>query len=328
MSGPTTLWISERDVLSLMDMDGAIAALKDGLQLEACGQALNMTKTHISWGRGSTLHAIGAVFPDVGFAGTKTWAHTSAGAAPLFILYDSNTGSLLAIIEAFAMGQLRTGAVSGVATERLSRQDASDFAIIGTGKQAMTQVRAILAVRRVRFVHVFGRNEERRVQFAGQVEKEFGVKTVAEKTVEEAVRNVSIITVVTRATEPILDASMIAAGTHINAVGAIVPGRFELASNVLKRAEMIVVDSISQARKLSSELIDFYGEDATGWDDLRSLATVIESGALRPPGADITVFKSLGMGISDLALAIGIYRQSAKRGIGRGLANVGEVDAK
>lgn len=310
-----------------MDMRKAISALKHGLLLEARGQALNMTKTHISWGNGSTLHAIGAVFPEAGFVATKTWAHTSAGAQPLLVLFDSNNGSLLAVIEAFALGQLRTGAISGIATERLARPEADEFAIVGTGKQAMTQVRAILAVRPIRRVHVFGRNEEKRAQFAAQVQKEFGVEAVSETTIETAVRDAAVITVVTRATQPILDASTIAPGTHINAVGAIVPGRFELAKSVLERADLVVADSVFQARKLASELIEFYGEDAARWAGVRSLADIIASGTLRPPNSDITIFKSLGMGISDLALAIEIYREAVKMGTGRDPAYLSGVGA-
>jgi alanine dehydrogenase len=301
--------------------------LKRGLVLEARGLALNMIKTHISWGKGSTLQAIGAVFSDAGFAGTKTWAHTSAGAKPLLILFDSNTGGLLAVIEAFAMGQLRTGAASGIATDLLARQDADDFAIIGTGKQAMTQVSAVLAVRRIRRVHVFGRDKDRSAQFAARVHHEFGVDTVAERTIEDAVKNASIVTTVTRAMEPIIDASMLAPGTHINAVGAIVPGRVELAGSVLERASAIVVDSVSQARELSSELLDFCGKDETRWAGLQSLANLVESGKLRSPHSVITVFKSLGMGISDLALGIDIYREAAQHGLGRALASLDNLPA-
>src|SRR5437899_2012109 len=114
----TPLWITESDVVSLMDMPSAIRALEAGLRAEARGAAVNMAKTHVAW-KGehqSTLHAIGAAFPEDGFVGTKTWAHTPGGATPIIILYDSATGALRAIVEAFALGQLRTGAASGIAT--------------------------------------------------------------------------------------------------------------------------------------------------------------------------------------------------------------------
>src|SRR5258708_25432841 len=167
MSEP--IWISEQDVVSMMDMAEAIQALEKGLLLEARSEASNMVKTHVEWG-GSTLHAIGAVFPLAGFAGTKTWAHTEGGATPLVILFDSNTGKLLAMIEAFALGQMRTGGASGVATRRLAAKNATECALIGTGKQAMPQLAAVLAVRPIQLVRVFGRDEGRPHAFPGRLE--------------------------------------------------------------------------------------------------------------------------------------------------------------
>src|SRR2546422_4219362 len=162
----------------MMDIGDAITALEKALLAEARGEAKNMVKTHVAWGDGATLHAIGAVFPNKEFAGTKTWAHTKGGATPLLILFDSETGSLKAIIEAFALGQLRTASASGVATNLLAAKDADDFAMIGTGKQAMTQVAAVLAVRSIKRIKVFGSNAERREQFAARVKEEFDVETL------------------------------------------------------------------------------------------------------------------------------------------------------
>src|SRR5256885_14725836 len=99
-----------------------------------------MAKAHQIWGGHHTLHAIGAVVEGANIVGTKTWAHAAGGATPLVTLWNSDTGRLEAIIEAFALGQMRTGGISGVATARLARSDADDLAIVGTGKQAMTQV--------------------------------------------------------------------------------------------------------------------------------------------------------------------------------------------
>src|SRR5438105_3848528 len=153
MSEP--IWIAESDVVAVLGMSDAIEALDRGLALEAESKAQNMLKTHATWGGGSTLHAIGGTFAGLGFVGTKTWAHTERGACPLLILFDSENGSLCAVIEAFALGQLRTGAVSGLATRYLAREDADEIALIGTGKQAMAQLAAVAAVRKLRHVRVF-----------------------------------------------------------------------------------------------------------------------------------------------------------------------------
>ena len=145
MSDP--IWITEEEVVRLLHLGEAIDALEKGLRLEAAGQAQNMDKTHLVWHGGHTLHALGATFEGAGVFGTKTWGHTAGGATPLMIVWDMNDGSLKAVIEAFALGQMRTGGISGVATRWMAEQDADDFAIIGTGHQALTQVAAVAAVR-------------------------------------------------------------------------------------------------------------------------------------------------------------------------------------
>jgi ornithine cyclodeaminase/alanine dehydrogenase-like protein (mu-crystallin family) len=322
MSLQSPIWISEAEVVAMMDLGDAIKALEQGLLAEAEGQAWNMVKTHAVWANGASLHAIGATFPSSGFAGTKTWVHAGGGATPLLILFDSETGGLKTIIEAFALGQMRTASTSGLATHWLAAVDADDFAIIGTGKQAITQVAVVLAVRPLKRIRVFGRNEERRHQFASRLEKEFKIEVVSASSVEEAVKDASIITIVTRATEPLVSADMIASGAHINAVGAIVPSRAEVASDILARSTQIVVDSVPQAQKLSRELMEFCGGPGEeGWKQVKSLASLVAAQRPRGAGDDITIFKSLGMGISDLALGIELYRRAVEQKIGRKFAH-------
>ena len=311
------LWISEADVVSMMDFPAAIEALERGLLAEAQGQATNMVKTHVEWDGHSTLHAIGAAFPQEGFVGTKTWAHTEGGATPLLILFDSHTGALKAIIEAFALGQMRTGSASGVATRWLAAPDASEFAIVGTGKQAITQVAAVVAVRPIRRIRVFGRDQARRDAFSERVRKEFDLPVTAAASIAEALDGAQVVTVVTRATEPIVTANMLSRGAHVNTVGAIVPSRAELAGDVLARATQIVADSVPQARKLSRELIDFFRDNPAGWERVQPLSGVVEKRQPRAASDDLTVFKSLGMGISDLALGIELYRRATAAHLGR-----------
>lgn len=328
MTLPDPLWITEADVVAMMDMREAIDALEKGLLAEARGDACNMVKTHAEWGGGATLHAIGAVFPRAGVAGTKTWAHTPGGATPLLILLDAASGALVAIIEAFALGQMRTGGASGVATRWLAAQDAAGLALIGTGKQALAQAAAVLAVRPVRWVRVFGRDMARREQFAKRVETEFGVEAMAAGSVAEAVRGAPIVTVVTRAAEPILSAQMCEPGTHINAVGAIVPSRAEIAADVLRRSTQVVVDSLPSAQKLSRELIEFYGPDPGGWGGVQSLSSLVDARRPRSGAGDLTLFKSLGMGISDLSLGMDLYQRARAAGLGRAFPHPQKVSPR
>ncbi len=312
------LWLSENEVVSLMDMGEAIEALGKGLLAEAQGQAQNMVKTHVAWNK-STLHAIGAAFPQAGFVGTKTWAHTKGGATPLVILFDGQTGDLKAIIEAFALGQMRTASASGVATRCLATGDADEFAIIGTGKQALPQVAAVVAVRPIRCIRVFGPNKDRRSSFVNRARQEFNLEVVEAESIREAVEGAQIITTATRATEPFLTADMIAQGAHINSIGAIIPTRAEVAADVLPRCDQVVVDSKPQAQKLSRELMEYYGSGEGHWDQVASLANVVAGGEERSATSDLTLFKSLGMGISDLSLGMELYRKALEQGVGRDL---------
>lgn len=320
--GTSPIWITEADVVSLMDMSAAIRALERGLLAEAHGVAENMTKTHVEWdapGGHATLHAIGAAFSEAGVVGTKTWAHTPGGATPLLILYDGHTGRLTAIVEAFALGQLRTGAASGVATKWLAAENASELALIGTGKQALTQAAAVAAVRPVRRVRVFGRDTARRAHCAVRIRDELGVDVVEAASVADAVRHAPIVTCVTRAREPFLTAAMLAPGAHVNAVGAITPGGAEITRDVVARCTQVVVDSPPQARTLSRELTEFYGADDKGWSAVRPLSAVVAARQTRTSADDLTLFKSLGMGISDLSLGIEIYNAACAAGVGRPL---------
>jgi ornithine cyclodeaminase len=318
MSVTSPLWITEADVVGLMHLPAAIAALEEGLKLEASGAAQNMPKTHATFGKGDTLHAIGATFEGAGFVGTKTWAHTEGGATPLLILWDAHTGALKAIIEAFAMGQMRTGAMSGVATKWMAAPDADDFALIGTGKQAMTQLAAVAAVRPLKRVRVFGRDAEKRAKFAAAAARNgFPVREVT--SVAEAVDGASIVTLVTRARSAILNSAMVARGAHINAIGAIVPEREEFTQDLFPRAGLIAADDVGTTRKLSKEFRDFYGLSDAAWSAVTPISRLVAQGKPRAENCDVSIFKAMGMGISDLALGMKIYAGAVAQGVGRAL---------
>ena len=140
---------------------------------------------------------------------------------------------------------------------------------------------------------------------------------VVANSVAQAVEGVSIITLVTRATEPIVNGKMVRRGAHINAVGAIEPSRAEIHQDVLGRCTRIIVDNIPQAQKLSRELKEFLGSpEQEGWNRVTSLANLLAADPARESDDDVTLLKSLGMGISDLALGIEVYRLSVVNGLG------------
>ena len=315
----TPIWISEAEVVELMSLPEAIDALRDGLCEEAAGRANNMVKTHAVWGNGATLHAIGAVFEGWGVVGTKTWAHTHGGALPLLILIDAYNGSVLAIIEAFALGQMRTGGISGLGADVLARVDATRMAIIGAGKQSLSQVAAVVAVRALQRVTVWSPTAANREALAAKIETQLKIEAIAATTLDEALDGADIVTLATRARTPFLTRDTLPRGVHINAVGAITPERAEFESALLERADIIAADSVAQVRNLSRECIEAFGQDEESWERIKPLSALVAAGFRRPAGVDLTVFKAMGIGISDLSLGIALLRRARAKGLGRPL---------
>jgi len=314
MSGP--LWIREHEVVALMSLPQAIKALRCGLREEAAGRAANMVKTHVVWAGGSTLHALGAVFEGRGVVGTKTWAHAAHGAMPLLILIDAHNGSVLAVIEAFALGQMRTGGISGLATDMMARADACRMAMIGAGNQSLTQIAAVAAVRPLKRVSVWSPTSGKREAVATKAEETLGITAVAAATLAEALDGAEIVTLATRAKAPFLTANALAAGVHLNAVGAITPERAEFEPALLDRATLIAADSVAQVRKLSREFMDGFGSDETAWSRVTPLSTLVMRTATSSATGDVTVFKAMGMGISDLSLGIVLFEGAQKAQLG------------
>jgi ornithine cyclodeaminase/alanine dehydrogenase-like protein (mu-crystallin family) len=308
------IWITEAEVVQLMDLKEAIAALEAALREEARGEAQNMTKTLLQYGK-NNLHAIGAKLGRL--VGTKTWTHTQGGTCPLLLLWSAEDGSLVAVIEAFALGNLRTGGISGLAADWMARKDSRVMALAGTGKQALAQIGTMLAVRPIERLQIYSPRAESREDFASKARGEFGIQTVACASAAEACKGAQIVTLVTRAAQPFVNAAMLDRGAHLNAVGAIAPDREEFAQDVFDRATRVAVDNLAGVQQLSREFMTRYA--SRGWSEVLPLAKLIAGGARRADPDDLSVFKAMGMGISDLALGAELVRRARERGLGRSL---------
>jgi ornithine cyclodeaminase len=319
------LWLTEADVTASIDLAGAIDAIERVLLAEADGQASNMTKTLTMVGANDVLQAIGGSIAAEGFCGTKTWVNVGGKSQTVLILFSLTDGSLQAVIEATALGQIRTAAMSGVGTRWLARPDADEMAIIGTGKQAVPQVAAVMAVRRLKRVRIFSRTETSRLSVADAVRQLFShVDAVASVSMDDACDGASIVTLCTNATQPFFTSAMASAGAHINAIGAIVPARAEFTDDIFPRCDEIAVDTLDGAKELSREFIDYFGRghgqgSQASWDRVTPLSALIRQGYHRPAGADLTLFKPLGMGIADLAVAVEVVRRCRSRDKGHAL---------
>lgn len=325
MNDDRLLWITEAQVAEMIDLESAIEALEAGLRLEGQGQATNIAKALGTWGDGSSAHALGATFPSEGFAGYKTWVNTKRGATAVFSLFDAHNGRLLAMIEAYALGQLRTSGIAGVATRWLAAQEASVMALVGTGNQAFMQLAAVAAVRPLQQIRVFSRTPERRDAFALEAQRALGVNVVSSPSLNSALDGASIVTTVTRATEPFLHADQLATGCHINAVGAILPANAELHQDVLERADALVVDFLPNVQKASREFIDRFGPEGDNWASVQVLSDYVTGKRQRQHGDRLTLFKAMGMGISDLSIAVAAYRRALERGVGKAIPQPSRV---
>ncbi len=304
------LWITEADVVALISLPEAVAALERILAMEAEGTAENMPKTHLMVGANDAMHALGASVAGAGLCGTKTWVNVAGKSATVVVLFALDDGACQAVIEATALGQMRTAAMTGVGTRRLAAEGADDMAIIGTGKQALTQVAACTAVRPLKHLRVFSRNPEARANFAAAVEENFDFRVTPAASLELAVEDAPIVTLITNATQPFLSADMVASGSHINAMGAIVPARVEFTDDIFPRCGVIAVDSIRGVRELSAEFRSHFGDDEVAWQEVRTISSLVADEAGRPDGCDLTLFKAMGMGLSDLALGVEILERA------------------
>lgn len=318
-SKPPVVWLTESDVTELVTLNEAIDALEGQLRQLGAKRAFNVPKALASYGEGSSMHSLGSCSLQSGYAGFKNWVFTRAGASALFAMFDAADGSLVAVIEAAALGQLRTSAISGLATRWLAAPNADTLALIGTGSQALTQAIAVALVRNLRRIQVYGRSPEKRAAFVRRLAAEVPCEVIESTSVEAATEGADIVTLVTRAQEPFLSSRMLSLGAHLNAVGAILPANAEFEQDVFERASVLVVDDLDGVQRNSREFITRFGAGGD-WSAVETLGHLISQGKKRPVVAPLTVFKAMGMGISDLAIAVLALERSRERGTGNHIA--------
>ena len=287
-------YFTESDVRELLPMTEAVRIMRMTFEALAEGRAQNQPRRRLILESGSVLHSMAGAF--INYFGTKFYStNPRYGAYFYFVLYAGKTAQPLAWMEANYLGQIRTGAASGYATDLLANPEADTLGIIGSGFQARSQLDAIRAVRPIKTVRVWSRNEEKRHKFA----EECGVTAVA--TPEEAVRGAHIVVTATNSKDPVLESDWIAPGTLVNAMGSNIANRRELPADLVRRAGLVAVDSLEQAKVEAGDLIL-----AESW------ANVVELQTLRQQydSAQITVFKSIGLGVEDVAAGAFIYERA------------------
>jgi ornithine cyclodeaminase len=319
------LFLNERDVYALLEMPACISLMHDALATLARGDAVQPLRSMVRLPDGSGLlglmpgylgepSAFGLKVVSVmpGNHGTAYDSHQG-----VVMLFGVEHGEPLVIADATAITAVRTAAVSGAATRALARADAGDLALLGSGTQARTHLAAMAAVRPLRRVRVWSRSRANTERFAREEGKRHDVRLEACADAEAAVRGADLVCTTTSAREPVLAGRWLAPGAHVNAVGACFPASRELDGEAVARARLYT----DRRESCIAEAGDFLlarAEGAIGDGHLLGELGDVFIGKLpgRTTDADVTLFKSLGLAVEDLASAHFLLRRAREKGAG------------
>ncbi len=326
-----TLLISGAEVRALLPMnecitvmEGALRGVTDGtsvlplrtvMKLEGTPNAFGSMPAIVGTGAGASLGAkIITVFP--GNDKTPYDAHIG-----VVLLFDAEHGVLLAIADASSITAIRTSAVSGLATRLLAREDASELAILGAGVLAMPHLDAVRCVRKITRVRVWSRGGDRANAFAAKAHAERGVEVVVAASAREAVDGADVVCTITSARTPILEGTWLKAGAHVNAVGASLPTARELDSVAVARSRLYVDRRESTLAEAGDFLIPRNEGAITDAHIIGELGDLLAGTVKgRVSANDVTLFKSLGLAVEDVAALRHIHSKAVAAGAGTAFA--------
>ncbi len=314
------LFLTEQNVEQLLTVPVAIEAVESAFLQLASRKAENLPRRRLHNPEGM-LHLMAASLPEQGFMGFKAYTTYPNKVKFKVYLYSTKTGELLAIIDADRLGQIRTGAASGVATRWMARQDSKVVGILGSGWQARTQLEAVCHVRPPTQVLAFSRSADRLRAFCEEMQQQLKVPCTAVSSPEEVAEASDILITITSSVSPVFNGEKLKPGTHINAAGSNSILKRELDEVCIRKCSSIVVDSKEQAKLECGEFLAPLEKGILTWEGVRELGEVV-SGQAKPrkDSRDITLFKSLGLALEDVAVAARIYRLALDQNVGQQLA--------
>ena len=330
------LVLREEDVRALLTMPETMRVLEGVFKRQGAGEVRNQPRMRIALpeGRG-VMHTMPAYVPGqagdpsaegIGFVGLKSYTAVRGVARFVVLLSSAEDGRLLAIVEADLLGQMRTGAASGVATRVMAREDARIVALLGAGGQARTQALAMVAARPIQTLLVYARDQRRREAFCEEMARETGVELRPVASAEEAVRAADIVVTATTAKDPVMRGEWLRPGAHVNAMGSNWGHRREVDTDTVLRSALIAVDDEQQAKIEAGDLLIPEQEGRFSMVEAASDGRMVELGQIlagrvagRPDAEAITLFKSLGIGAEDVATAAYLYQLARERGVGQEL---------
>jgi ornithine cyclodeaminase/alanine dehydrogenase-like protein (mu-crystallin family) len=313
-------FFTEDDVAELLTMKDAIACVGEAFRLLASGEAINKPRQRVRVDK-LMLHVLPAGSSALGYVGLKAYTTGPNGARFYFLMFDATSGELVSLMEADRLGQIRTGAASGVATRYMANASASRIGIYGTGWQARSQLEAIVQVRSIESVVAYGRDPGRRASFCEEMSASLGIPVEPRDNPEAVTAESDIIVTVTSSREPVLKGKWLVAGQHVNAAGSNNLQRLEIDAEAVTRASFIAADSVEQAKLECGDLAAVVESGQITWDEVHELADVV-AGVKTPRQTkdDITLFESQGLAIQDVAVAKHVYELGRKQQRGTTLA--------
>jgi ornithine cyclodeaminase/alanine dehydrogenase-like protein (mu-crystallin family) len=310
------LSLTESDVAATFSMSDALRVLDAAARKIADGSAMNAPRQRVSAG-GAMLQVLPAALD--GRVGHKTYTIGPRGATFWVTLYAPD-GALLAIIEANTLGQIRTGAASGLASRYMARADARSLGMIGTGFQARTQIEAICLARPIEQIRVWGRNPQRLSAFCAELSARLERPVDAAAGARAAVADADIVATMTSSSTPVFAGEWLRPGTHVNAAGSNRPTAAEIDVETVRRSAIVAVEDVAQAKTESGDLLAAVAAGAFRWGDAVRLADIVAGRtAGRTDDTQITLFESLGVGIWDIAAANQVYDACVEQRRGREL---------
>ena len=328
-----TLVITQAQVIQLLPMDACIQVMEQAFRALAGGETLQpLRQVMLLPDKNGLMATMPAYLGGVEAMGLKAISVFPGNHATSFdshqgvvLLFETRNGRLLAILDATAITAIRTAAVSALATRLLARPDSGELAILGSGTQARNHLEAMLLARPFRRVRVWSRQFEHAVRFAEREAQRGGVPVEAVPSAQAAVDGADVICTTTSAAEPVLLGEWLAPGCHLNAVGSSTASVRELDTLAVTRSRLFV-DRLESALNEAGELLSAMNAGAVGSDHIQGELGDLLMGKVqgRRSADEITLFKSLGLAIEDLAAAHFVYQKALEQKAGTLIAFGGE----
>jgi ornithine cyclodeaminase/alanine dehydrogenase-like protein (mu-crystallin family) len=313
------IYLREAEVESLLSMPLVIEVMEAAFKALAKGEADNVPRVRAK-GPGVVLHSLNAAAEYLGVVGWKEYVTTKAGAKFLVGLHDAKSGDVIALLQADRLGQLRTGAVSGLAIKLLTDSQLESLGLIGSGWQAESQLDAALAVRPVKKVLVFSRNADNCRDFAARMAARHKIDVEPIAHPRRAVEYQPLVITATSSKDPVFEGDWLTPGTLVCAMGSNWLHKAELDARAVAQASAVICDSIAACQAEAGDFVQALAQGLFHWKNAIELADVVAGKASpRKSPRDILIFKSVGMGIEDVALAAKVLELAKARGVGKEL---------